>query len=238
MYGLRGPDVGENPDRWMAQRLREIDYDLAHPEVQILADHLEAFAVGTLVNMKKSNELLGACKKLIMCELPPPPESWNCESQRLIVVSVKGALPNFITRSMRKWEPNKASMTTYFVNYCLLEFKKVYLAYCKEELPLPGLIEYPINDVIPMFETTTVENSAEDRAIARQTIREAINLIGSEEFTDIVRLSAMDRTREQIAKHLGISVSSLDRRIAGYRRKLERGGWKISKGRDGECDRG
>jgi hypothetical protein len=88
MYGLRGADAGEDPDRWIAQRLREIDYDLAHPEAQLLADHLQPFAVGTLVNMKQSNELLGTCEKLIRCELPSPPESWHSESQRLIIVSV------------------------------------------------------------------------------------------------------------------------------------------------------
>ena len=127
MYGLGGADVGEDPaahvpeaDRWIAQRLREIDYDLAHPEAQLLADHLQSVGVGTLVNMRKSNELLSTCEKLIPCKLPSPPESWNNESQRLIVVSVRVATPRFITRSMRKWNPQGAAITTYFVNYCII----------------------------------------------------------------------------------------------------------------------
>ncbi len=243
MHGLPGADVGEGPaarareaDKWIAQRLRETDYDLAHPEAQLLADHLQSVGVGTLVNMKRSNELLGACEKLIMCKLPSPPESWHNESQRLIVVSVRAATPGFITRSMRKWDPRGAAISTYFVNYCLFEFKKVYLEYYKEEFQ--GRAERPASDVIHVLEARAAEGSSEDLAIARQTIREVTTLMGSQEFAAIVLLSAEGLTRKQIAEELGISVSSLDRRITEYRRKLEQGGWSISKGRDGEQNRG
>jgi hypothetical protein len=209
---------------------------LTHPDAQLLADQLQSVGVGTLVNMKKSNELLGACEKLIPCKLPSPPESWHNESQRLIVTSVRAATPRFITRSMRKWESQRAAINTYFVNYCVFEFKKVYLEYCKEEFQ--GLAECPTGDVVHMFETRAAEGGSEDLAIARQTIREITKLIDSQEFSNIVLLTAMGRTRKQMAEELGISVSSLDRRIAEYRRKLEHGGWSISKGRDGEQNRG
>ncbi|MGH3777031.1 MAG: helix-turn-helix domain-containing protein [Pseudonocardiaceae bacterium] len=243
MYSPRGTDAGEDPaarvrdaDRWIAQRLREIDYDLAHPEAQLLADHLQSVGVGTLVNMKRANELLAACEKLIPCKLPSPPESWHNESQRLIVITVRVATPRFITRSMCKWDPQSAGINTYFVNYCLFEFKKTYLEYCKEEAQ--GLAECPTDDVIHMLETRAAEGSSEDLAVARQTIREVTKLIDSQEFSNIVLFAAMGLTRKQIAEELDISVSSLDRRTAEYRRKLEHGGWSISKGRDGEQNRG
>lgn len=137
---------------------------------------------------------------------------------------------------MRKWDPTRTAITTYFVNYCLFEFKKVYLTYCKEEFQ--GLAESPTGGVINLFEARVTDGDVADQAVARQTIREAIKLIDSQEFADIVLLTAMGLKREQIAENLNISVSSLDRRIAEYRRKLERGGWSISKGRDGEHSRG
>ncbi|MGH3846136.1 MAG: helix-turn-helix domain-containing protein [Pseudonocardiaceae bacterium] len=248
-HGLPEIDIGEDPeartreaDSWMAQRLREIDYDLTHPEAQLLADHLQSLGVGTLVNLKRSNKLLNACEKLIIRKLPPPPKSWHDESQRLIVVSVRSATPGFITRSMRKWDPRGAAISTYFVNYCLFAFKKVYLEYWREEVQ--GYAERPISDVIDMFETTVAEVSSEDLAVARQTIREVAKLIDSEEFAEIVLLTARGLTRKQIAEELGISVSSLDRHITEYRRKLEvAGGWSIkedegNKGTDGEQRRG
>lgn len=243
MHGLPGADIGEDPaahlrkaDRWIAQRLREIDYDLTHPETQLLADHLQSVGVGTLVNMQRSDELLGACEKLIMCRLPSPPDSWHIESQRLIVVSVRAAIPGFITRSMRKWDPQGAAINTYFVNYCLFEFKKVYLEYCKEEFQERA--ELPSSDVIHAFEASAAEDNSEDLAIARQTIREVAKLMGSEEFSTIVFLSAQGLARKQIAAELDISVSSLDRRVAEYRRKLAHAGWPVRRRRDGEHNRG
>lgn len=89
MHGAAGADRKRKADEWIAHRLREIDYDLTHPEVQLLADQLQAAGIGTLVNMRKSNKLLSRCEKLVMCKLPLPPESWHNESQRLIEVAVR-----------------------------------------------------------------------------------------------------------------------------------------------------
>jgi len=199
MLGLHG--VGEDPpararDKWIAQRLREIDYDLSHPEAQLLADQLQSLAFGTLDHMRKANKLLGACEKLITCTLPSPPKSWYNESERLIIIAVRVATPRFITRSMRKWDPQRSALSTYFVNYCLFEFKKVYLEYYKEESQ--EFIECPTDDVINMFETRASEGSSEDLAIARQTIREVVKLMGSQEFAEFVLLAAKSLTRKQI----------------------------------------
>lgn len=219
----------QEADKWIAQRLREIDYDLTHPIAQLLADHLQMKGIGTLVNMKNSNKLLDACEKHVMCKLPPPPESWHGESQRLIVTAVRAATSRFITHSMRKWDPERSAKDTYFVNYCLFEFKRVYLEYHKEESQ--ALLEHPVGNLVNMFETRAAEDSTEDLAISRQTIREAMKLIGSQEFAEFVLLSAKGLTRKQIAKSLGISLSSLDRHVLEYRRKLERGGWSIGERR-------
>lgn len=229
-----GAAADENPvtrerdaDKWIAQRLRDINYDLTHPEVQLLADHLQSLGEGTLVNMKKSNELLSSCENLVRCTLPPPPESWDRESQCLITITVRAAIPRFIVRSMPKWDSEQSAITTYFVNYCLFEFKKVYLQYHKEESQC--LVERPVGgDVVSILEKRVTEDNPEDLAIARQTIREVLTLLDSQEFADIVLLAARGLTRQQIAEALGISPSTLSRRISEYRRKLERAGWSIS----------
>jgi Homeodomain-like domain len=224
------PHSSQKADEWIAERLREIDYDLAHPYAQFLADHLQSRAIGTFVNMKKSNELLTACEKFIPCRLPSPPESWDRESENLIVISVRASTPRFITQSMRKWDPRGSAIATYFVNYCFFEFKKVYVDYCKEEFQ--GHAERPMGEVVELFERTrAAEASSEDLAIARQTIREAVTLVGSQEFAQIVLLTATGATQEQISRELGISVSTLRRRIENYRQRLERSGWSVEKGR-------
>lgn len=221
---------GREADEWIAERLREIDYDLAHPYAQLLADHLQTRAIGTFVNMKKSSQLLTACEKFIPCKLPTPPKSWDEESQRLIVISVRASTPRFITQSMRTWDPWGAAIDTYFVNYCFFEFKKVYVEYCKEEWQQH--VECPMGEVIELFDKVrTAEVSSEDLAIARQTIREIVTLVGSQEFARIVSLAVSGATRKQIAGELGISISTLRRRIKKYQQIVERGGWQIGKGK-------
>jgi hypothetical protein len=210
-------------DKWIARRLREIDYDLNHPEARLLADRLQPLGIGTLTNMKRSNKLFWACKKLGLGGLPAPPDSWNRESQRLIVVAVKVAIPRFISYSVRKWDPRKSAIGTYFVNCCLFEFKKTYIEYCMEESQ--GLIECPTDNVIQIFELTGVAASSEHTAVARQTIREITKLMDSQQFTDFILLKAQGLTRLEIADKLGISLRSLDRRIAEYRQKILNGGW-------------
>ena len=210
-------------DKWIGQRLREINYDLSHPEAQLLANRLQSLGIGTLINMKKSNTLFQACMKLGLYGLPRPPESWNDESQRLIVVAVKVVIPRFITHNMRKWDSQKSTIGTYFVNCCLFEFKKLYLEYYVEESQ--GLAERPTENVIEMFKMRATEDSSENLAITRQTIREITKLMGSQQFADLILLKAQDLTRAEIAEKLGISVRTLDRRIKEYRQKLENGGW-------------
>jgi hypothetical protein len=120
-------------DEWISQRLREINYSLAHPEAQQLADHLESLGVGTLVGLNKTGRLLRECQKLTIGALPQFPKSWPSESHRIIVTAVRLAIPRFITKSMRTWNSSLSSIDTYCVNYCLIRFKQPYLQYCKEE---------------------------------------------------------------------------------------------------------
>jgi hypothetical protein len=137
-----------------------------------------------------------------MRKLPLPPEPWHNESPRLIVVSARAATLGFITRSMRKWDPWGAAISTYFANYCLFEFRKVYPEYCREELQ--GSAECPASDAIHILETRMAEDSSEDLAIARQAAREVTTPMGSQEFATIVLLATKGLTRKQIAEELGI----------------------------------
>lgn len=229
------PDVPtRDADEWIARRLREINYDLGHPDVQQLADHLEPLGVGTLVNLKTSGTLFQACRKLIPGVLPPPPASWHDEFQRIIVVTVRSAIPMFIKRSMPDWDSSRSAIDTYFVNYCLITFKKEYVRYCREEAH--SEVEFATEKVIDMFDARTNVRRVEDSAIAKVTVREVIKLVGSPEFAEYVRLTARGLTRAQTAEVLGISISTLDRHIKYWRKQLDGGGWSVRRGR--EEDRG
>jgi Sigma-70, region 4 len=214
-------------DEWLGCRLKEINYDLGHPECQQLADHLCALGVGTLVNLMKAGRLFKKCAELGIRGLPVPPASWNVESDRVIVVAVRLATPRFITDSMPHWDSAQSSISTYYVNYVLFRFKTVYLQYCKEERQ--GSDEMPTENVLDLFEAKTAQSSVEDLAVARQTIREIMQLMDDQDFAAVVQLAAAGKTRAEIAATLGISVGKLDRRISQFRKKLRnsgfQGGW-------------
>ena len=71
------PDRTREADRWIADRLRQIGYDLGHPEAQQLVDHLQNLGIGTLVNLKKDGTLFAKCRSLVPGGLPEPPAAWG-----------------------------------------------------------------------------------------------------------------------------------------------------------------
>ena len=205
-------------DRWISDRLRQIHYDLGHPEAQQLADHLQALGIGTLVTLKNEGRLFAKCRSLVPGALPEPPPAWREESQRVIMVAVRMAVPAFITWSMRTWDPARSSIGTYFVNYCLLKFKTVYTQFCREEAQ--SAVETPTSDVVDLVSRRSAADDVEDLVVARETLREMTRAVGDREFAEYVRLALAGRTQAESAAALGISESTLQRRLASWRRTL------------------
>lgn len=213
-------------DRWIAQRLDEAGYDLAHEHAQLLADHLYSFGVGTLVNLNRSAALFAECRKLTHGALYPPPKSWVAESHRIIVATVLEAIPRFITQSMRSWDHTQSAIDTYFINYCLLRFKSVYEQFCREEAPLDT--ELPTDNIVDLQAARgRFRSDVEAVAIARATLRELEHHVDNPEFTHYLRLSLLGRTQRQVAAELGLSESQLSRRLAGWKEAVKVGGWPV-----------
>ena len=64
---MSGDDVAEHEQaaaKWLAQRFTEIDYDLAHPEAQQLADHLYSLGVGTLIKLNRGKSIFSRRRSL------------------------------------------------------------------------------------------------------------------------------------------------------------------------------
>ena len=84
----------------------------------------------------------------------------------MIVVAVRMAIPDFITRSMRTWDPSRSCIDTYFVNYCLLKFRTAYAQLCREEAQ--ASTETPARDVIELESRRSAADNVEDVVIARR----------------------------------------------------------------------
>ena len=205
-------------DRWIADRLRQISYDLGHPEAQQLADHLQDLGIGTLINLKKEGKLFTRSLSLAPGGLPEPPATWDRESTRVIVVAVRMAIPDFITTSMRDWDPSRSAVNTYFVNYCLLKFRTAFAQFCREEGR--SSIETPSENIIELESRRSAADNVEDIVIARETLREMTAEVGSAQFAEYVKLALTGMTQAQSAAELGISESALNRRVRGWRETL------------------
>lgn len=209
----------------ITRRLQQINYDLSHPIGRALADHLRQFGVGTLIDLHQRDELFSKCATLGIRSLPPRPPTWPANAHQIIVDSVHIAVPPFITKSMPKWEP-QSLITTYFVNYSLFEFKKIYSTFCKT-----SSTEILSGNVIDICSLRSARDDPERQAINRQTVREIASLMTSPELATIVVMSADGKSHNDIAAVLGISPATVGRRLSAFRRLLEHNGWPIDGGK-------
>jgi hypothetical protein len=219
-------------DRWIADRLRQIRYDLGHPEAQQLADHLQNLGIGTLINLKNEGKLFSRSLSLAPGGLPETPEAWDRESTRVIVVAVRMAIPNFITKSMPDWDPSQSAIDTYFVNYCLLKFRTAFAQFCREESR--ASFETPSSNIIEFESRRSAADNVEDIVIARETLREMVAEVGSTQFAEYVKLALEGKTQAQSAAALGISQSALNRRVREWRETLGGSGRVMARERKGE----
>jgi DNA-binding CsgD family transcriptional regulator len=212
-------------DLEIARRIEQVGYDLHHPICKMLADRLREIGVGTLVNLNKKDELFSKCAALSIRGLPPRPSTWQANAHQVIVDAVHLAVPLFVVKSMPKWNA-RSSIETYFVNYCLFEFKKIYLAFCKTAIEIPSS-----DTIIDFCSLLSAHDDPARQALNRQTLREITKLIDSRELADIIIMSASGESQKTIAKELEISETTVSRRLSSFREKLETNGWPTVGGR-------
>jgi hypothetical protein len=216
-------------DILVAQSIRDVNYDMQHHRCQLLARQLTSLGAGTLINLWTSRMLFSKCKELGLRGLPAPPASWPDEAHLLLLETVESAVPRFITNSLPKWRPDGgASIKTYFINYCLYEFKKIYKSFCRREYARERH-EVLYDNASPIFDTRSARGP-EGLAIARCTVSEAAQLIDSDFDRQIISRTAQEIPQTQIARELGVSVTTIVRRLKAYRRKLDDNGWTAGDG--------
>ena len=209
----------------LAAAIREIDYDLGHHRCKMLIPQLAAYGAGTLINQWNDNTLFIACERAGVGKLLPPPLTWPMLAGEFLEDVAWQAAPRFITRSLPRWTPEGgASINSFYVNYCYFEFKRHYVPFRRKEswrhhqerlaeLGAPELLNAPAPD------------NPERQALSRRTYDEMLAAAELQNVRSIVELLQQGKTYQQIADDLGISINTVGRRIAAYRRTLERNGW-------------
>jgi DNA-directed RNA polymerase specialized sigma24 family protein len=224
-------ELRRRADIALVAAIRATNYDLSHHRCKLLIPQLATYGAGTLINLWSNDGLFAACERMTG-KLPAPPPTWPDEAAEFLEDVAWRAAPRFITHSLPKWTPEGgASVRSFYVTSCLFEFKRHYVPFARQEwnrhrheqlteLAAPQLLNAP-----------APTDSPELQVVAQRSYDDILALADRQELRTIVELLQQGKTHQEIATSLGVSVNTVARRLAAYRRTLERNGWFT--GRDG-----
>jgi DNA-directed RNA polymerase specialized sigma24 family protein len=129
-------------DQMIVERLREVDFDDRHPLWRELAEALAEYGLAVLVAWGVTGCLLGHVARHGGVSASKAPRSLRLnqdDAEALATEILMKALPNFRSKSLKVWRPTGgASLKTFFIGRCLMEFTGVYGPwYRREKRPHP-----------------------------------------------------------------------------------------------------
>jgi biotin operon repressor len=190
-----------------------------------LSTALFEVGVGTLTNLRKNNLLFSILRQRRIV-VPGPPESWSKDAPRVIYLSVRGTVPDFMRRQVLDggWEPAKGTtLKTFFVTACLYGFAREYRIYYREERGGHHL-EYCVDDVTMLTDCDQKygpepPEDPESIAVDRDTLRNLLPPDTDPDLLTILVRSSQQFTQKEIADELGISEEAVSSRIRRFRQR-------------------
>jgi DNA-directed RNA polymerase specialized sigma24 family protein len=135
------------------------------------------------------------------------------------------AAPRFITRSLPKWTPEGgASIDSFYITYCFFELKRHYVPLCRREWGRHRY-EHLVDLAAPELLNAPALDNPERQAVGQRTYEEMLAVAELHDVRTIVELLQQGKTHKEIASSLGVSINTVGRRLAAYRRILEHNGW-------------
>jgi sigma-70-like protein len=190
-----------------------------------LSTTLLEVGVGTLTNLRK-NKMLFPTLKQRRITVPRPPESWSKDAPRIIYLSVKGTVPDFMRYQVLEggWDPSRrTTLKTFFVTASLFGFAREYRAYYKEEMGGHRL-ERCVDDVALFIDHDQKHGPGppedpESIAVDRDTLRRLLPSNTAPDLVTILVRSSQNYTQKEIADELGISEEAVSNRVRRFRRR-------------------
>lgn len=200
-----------------------IEQGLGGARHQFLEEQLIRYAVPVLRYLLASGKIVSKATQL---RRPPAlKEAWldfaEDDHSEFANEMVASALPGF-TRAVfkdRRWNPNKgASLKTYFVNACILQFARLQHQWLEQRQAVrPAGLEFA-PDGFP---------SAPDPAgtvIAQDEAARILSAISDEALLEVLVLRAAGWTAAEAAREAGLTVKAAEARLARLRRRLRADG--------------
>jgi hypothetical protein len=212
-----------NVDALIVERVRQAGE--GSREYFELSTTLLEVGVGTLTNLGKNNLLFPTLQRH-QIKVPRPPESWSKDAARVIYLSVRRTVPNFMRRQVLHggWDSTRgATLKTFFVTASLYGFAREYRIYYQEEIGGHRL-EYCVDDVGLVVDRNLKygpgpPENPESTTVDRDTLRRLLPPDTDPDLLTILVRISQHFTQKEIADELGISEEAISSRIRRFRRR-------------------
>lgn len=188
-----------------------------------LSTTLLEVGVGTLTNLGKNNLLFPTLRRRRI-PVPSPPQTWPNDAARVIYLSVRGTVPNFMRKQVLDggWDPARGTtLKTFFVTATLYGFAREYRIYYREEIGCHRW-EHCFDDVVLLVDSDPSHGPGppedpESVAVDRDILRHLLPPDTDPDLLIILVRSSQHFTQKEIAEELGISEEAVSNRLRRFR---------------------
>jgi DNA-directed RNA polymerase specialized sigma24 family protein len=213
-------DNGRLTDREIVARLREVEFDSNSPLWRELAGALVEYGYTVLVGWGIAGQLGEMVMRHGGRGRDRVPQSLRLDPDDIRELAAEvliQAIEPFRSKSLLVWEPDgRASLGTFFVGRCLLEFPDVYEKWLRQQPNVTHPEPVPFDDG---RSSRRPDEEVEDRVILDQMLdRDPV-------VRFILVMQTAGYTMDEIAERLAISTSAAKTRVFRFRRRIAREGF-------------
>jgi hypothetical protein len=200
----------------------------AGPDYNRFAEELAKYGYAVIVAWVKKGTIFARCMERGFGGLPEPPPGALTQSdvaEELSLETVAKALHYFRENVLMKsrWNPARgASIKTYFVGQCLIQFPNIYRAWLKAEAERIGTL-VDDNQLLDFLAGAHGTDPA-DLAIIQQEIDVRFKEISDRRLRAALVLIAAGWSQREIAERLVITEKAVERMLSYYRQRTARRG--------------
>lgn len=190
------------------------------PRHRALEDALIRYSVAVLRHLLASGRVADTATRL--GRPPTPHDAWRDftedDRQEFAMEMIARALPAFNTAVFedRRWAPGReASLKTYFVNECILQFARLQRQWLegRQATRPTGLEIDPKSDVVTPDPADTV--------IKQDEVRRLLSQIEDERLRELLMLRGAGWSATKAANMVGLPPKAAEDRLARFRKRLE-----------------
>jgi DNA-directed RNA polymerase specialized sigma24 family protein len=218
------------PDDVSRERLRAdrllvdavLEQGLGGPVHRALEDELIRYAVPVLRRLLADGRLVSKATQL---RRPPArPDAWlyftDDDRQEFAHDMVANALPRFtrVVFEARRWTPwGGASLKTYFVNACILQFARLQEKWLDDQKAVrPSGLEFDPDAFAAVSDPAVT-------VITQDEVSRLLLKVKDEQLVKVLLLRGAGWTAEDAAQQAGLTIKAAEGRLARFRKDLKEG---------------